>query len=292
LDQEMLRDAAHRLFDYGLSDDVTLTPASQLEDTVEVEKLRSWIAQGGSAIVYFQNALGGEIKLSKTDRSPEFSFDSTLVELTRRKDGGIDVGKYGIFEIQTADFHGSYRAAVTDLSDALRLHGDDFGKEMEKHPEWAAKGVESPNTANIFKRTFYQMMFKFQVGEHGTSAGCIFAVPRAVWESWQRHLGSPELSQQPDGTWRLADNDEEKTVPRTWIYVFDTHVSVEEVPNRLSLWRVIGTNASTLSRYALEVAPEAALEAGSAVDRLKDTITTRLLKYLPEIGQPTGSAAG
>ncbi|MFJ7195792.1 MULTISPECIES: hypothetical protein [unclassified Streptomyces] len=283
LDTSMLRDAANRLFSYGADQGFTLTPATLLEKDEEVQKLRNRVAAGKPAIVYFQNALGGEIKLSATDRSPAFSFDSTMVELLPGPDGGLTVGKYGIFEIQTADFHGTYELAVNNISQNLRMFPDEFKDQIDSHQYLLAEGVESPNTANIFKRTFYQMMFKFQVGAHDTSAGCIFAVPRAVWDSWQKHLGGPGLIEAPDGTWRLSKPGADlSNTPRSWIYVFDTEVSSTQTPNNLDLWRVIGTDAATLSYFALEVAPEAALEAGGSVDRLRDTITQRLGQYLSE----------
>ncbi|OKI73377.1 hypothetical protein AMK14_09275 [Streptomyces sp. TSRI0445] len=85
--------------------------------------------------------------------------------------------------------------------------------------------------------------------------------------------------------------DMEKS-PRSWIYVFDIEESATVTPNRLSLWRVIGTDAATLSHFALDVAPEAALDGGS-VDRLRQQIAIRLAKYLPELRppRPTGRKA-
>jgi hypothetical protein len=263
---------------------VDVIAASVLEDKQAAEDLRQRVAAGKPTIVYFQNKLGGEIRINPTERSPEFSFDATMVELLPDADGAITVGRYGIFEIQTMDFHGTYANAVANLNSALHMHAGEFGKAIEDHPRWLAERVEGPNIANVFKRTFYQMMFKFQLGAHETSAGCIFAIPRAVWDSWQRHLGRPELVDYQDGTWRLVQpNHEPVANPPAWIYVFDATVSKEESPNSLGLWRVIGTDAATLSHYALEVAPEAALEAGGSIDRLQTTITLRLSKYLPEL---------
>jgi hypothetical protein len=57
------------------------------------------------------------------------------------------------------DFHGSYRAAVTNLRDAHRLHGRKFPKELAQNQGWASEDVEGPNIANVFKRTFYQTLF-------------------------------------------------------------------------------------------------------------------------------------
>jgi hypothetical protein len=183
------------------------------------------------------------------------------------------------------DFHGTYAAAVKNLNSALHLHQDDFGPAIAAHPKWLAEGVEGPNIANVFKRTFYQMMFKFQLGAHEHSAGCVFAVPQAVWDSWQRHLGRPDLVAVDDGTYRLAAEDHDGD-PISWIYVFDLDVSDAVSPNDLDLKMVIGTSAAALSHYALDVAPQAAIEPGSAADQLLDVIRIRLSAFLPEFKPP------
>ncbi|MYY06732.1 hypothetical protein GT035_31860 [Streptomyces sp. SID4913] len=284
LDDSMLIDAAHRLFGYVTDDDVKIIAATVLADKTEADDLRKRVAAGKPSIVYFQNKLGGEISISPTDRSPEFSFDATMIELLSDTDGALAVGRYGIFEIQTMDFHGTYRKSVELLRWARHAHKGEFGESIATHPQWLSEGIEGPNIANAFKRTFYQMMFKFQIGAHDASAGCIFAIPRAVWESWQRHLGRPDLVEHADGTWRLVqDGHQPDDDPPAWIYVFDVEQSETQTPNSLNLWRVIGTNAAALSHYTLDVSPEAALATGGSVGRLRETITMRLAKYLPEL---------
>jgi hypothetical protein len=114
------------------------------------------------------------------------------------KAGAAHIGRFGILEIQTMDFHGSYRAAVRNLRDGLRLHTANFPGTLQNNQQWRCEGIEGPNIANVFKRTFYQMMFKFQLGQHGRCSGCVLAIPEAVWESWQRHLGAPVLTPRPD----------------------------------------------------------------------------------------------
>jgi hypothetical protein len=54
----------------------------------------------------------------------------------------------------------------------------------------------------------------------------------------------------------------------------------------LGLWRVIGTDAATLSHYALDLAPEAALATGGAIDGLQLSIKSRLGKFLSELKPP------
>lgn len=286
LDERLLDNAARRLFALSQDGDLQLVPATVLADDSILDGFRRSVASGEPCLVYFQNKLGGEISISATDRSPEFSFDATMVQVlpSLTNGGALRLGKYGIFEVQTMDFHGSYAKAVDNLSMALHLHANEFASSVHDHPQWLSERVEGPNIANVFKRTFYQMMFKFQIGAHDTSAGCVFALPKAVWDSWQRHLGRPELQEQADGTYRLLGTDTESpTTPPAWIYVFDIEPSVHENPNSITLWRVIGTTAKALSSYALDVAPQAALAAGGSVDRLLDSVRARLRPYLPEL---------
>lgn len=286
LDSNLLDDATRRLFGYLPDDDINLTSVLRLRDESAAAQFRSKVRAGVPSVVYFQSKLGGEISISATDRSPEFSFDSTMVEVSAGDDGELRLCRHGIFEIQTMDFHGSYRAATKNLRDALRLHGERFSTMIADHPEWASEGVEGPNIANVFKRTFYQMMFKFQIGAHGHSAGCVLAIPTAVWESWQRHLGRPELVCHRDGTYRLAVPDDEmaqQEPPPAWLYIFDVEPSSQMTPNQILVQRVVGTSAAAFSYWALEAAPAAALSMGGSADQLLERIQIRLATYLPEL---------
>lgn len=284
LDLDLVEDVTRRLFGYEAATAIEIVPVPVLHDPARRAAFIASVAAGTPAVVYFQTQLGGEITLGPTPKSPEFSFDATMVEVLADGNGGLRLGRYGIFEIQTMDYHGSYRHAVTNLRDGLRLHRDDFHETLAKRPDWMADHMEGPNISNVFKRTFYQMMFKFQIGAHDSSAGCVFAIPRPVWDSWQRHLAAPELVDRGDGTWQLGDSapDADGKTP-AWIYVLDLEVSATESPNDLKVWRRIATDAASVSHYALNLAPEAALEEGGSVDRLMATIRTRLAAYLPEI---------
>jgi hypothetical protein len=249
-------------------ENVNLVAVTRLSNNAEAAAFRSAVRAGVPSLVYFQAKLGGEINVSPTDRSPQFSFDSTMVEVIANEDGTLRLGRYGIFEIQTMDFHGSYRAATKNLRDALRLHDDQFSSMLGQRPDWASEKIEGPNISNAFKRTFYQMMFKFQIGAHGHSTGCVLAIPVAVWDSWQRHLGKPELIHHQDGTYRLAVSGDETVSgdrPPAWIYVFDVDMSTQVSPNNIQVVKVIGTDAAAFSYFALEVAPEATLEEGAAL---------------------------
>jgi hypothetical protein len=281
LDTNLLEDAARRLFGVPPSQRLVLIPVPSLAIDEQRESFRQAIQGGAFGIAYFQSKLGGEISVGATDRSPELNFDATMVNLTL-EDGVLAVDRYAIFEIQTMDFHGTYKRAVENIAAASHLHRDDFPSAVMQHPEWLSEGVEGPNIANAFKRTFYQMMFKFQIGAHGQSAGCVLAIPEAVWDSWQRFLGKPDLIPMGDGTWRLLGTPSDEPMP-AWIYVFDLDADRGVSPSPVRLKKVIGTTAQALSHFALDVAPEAALEAGGNVDRLLDTIRQRLSRFLPEV---------
>jgi hypothetical protein len=121
------------------------------------------------------------------------SFDVTLVEVLKGEADGFELGRYGIMEVQTMDFHGSYKQAVDALNNALDLHKKSFPGALGENLEWAGRGVQSPNIANVFKRTFYQMLVKFQLSTGKAAAGTVLALPRAVWDSWQPFLGAPKL---------------------------------------------------------------------------------------------------
>jgi hypothetical protein len=94
------------------------------------DKVLERLSAGGRVLTYFDSKIGGEISLSATDRSPEMAFDVTLVELVLHEQD-IRLGLFGILEVQTMDFHGSYRAAVSNLRNAIDLHPGDFGKVLQ-----------------------------------------------------------------------------------------------------------------------------------------------------------------
>ncbi|HEV8726500.1 MAG TPA: hypothetical protein VGW77_38305 [Candidatus Binatia bacterium] len=183
LDHPLVDDVARRLFDVDVQLGVTVVPGPALADPAQQQEFARNVASGRAGVVYLQSKLGGEISISPTDRSPELSFDFTLVEITHDA-GSYRLGRYGILEVQAMDYHGSYRAAVNNLTDALRLHGSTFHTELLKNPRWLGEKVEGPNIANVFKRTFYQMMLKFQIGADVDCGGCVLALPQSVWDSW------------------------------------------------------------------------------------------------------------
>ncbi len=173
--------------------------------------------------------------------------------------------------MQTTDTHGSYRHAVDAPGGALDLHGDGFGEQIAAHPDWPGRKVEGPNISNVVKRTFYQVMFTFQITRRESSAGCILALPRPVWDSWQPFLGAPDLMDRGDGTHRLVvpardddtgfDPDDVAEPAPNWIYVFDVadKPPADGSTTPIEVQLVVATDAPTLSTLALDVAPANAI---------------------------------
>jgi hypothetical protein len=284
VDDHLTKAVARRLFSLG-SHDFELVPAPRLSDAVLRQRLHDQVLAGKPVIVFLQDKLGGEISVSRTDRSPEFSFDITMVELVKHRDG-VSIGRFGILEVQTMDFHGSYRLAVNNLRDALRLHGTDFAEVLTANPQWLAEKIEGPNIANVFKRTFYQLMLKFRVGEQPPCVGAALALPQAVWDSWQRHLGAPSLSADPAGFDTLhAPGRTLPDHPPAWIFVFDLSTA-RSSPSDILIVAEIATDAESVAHFALDVAPRAAVQPGGNMWAVPSSIRGRISTWWPDLVVP------
>ena len=261
-----------------------ILPAPVLVKQQTRESVIATLEAEGDCVVYLQNKLGGEISLSRTERSPELSFDVTMIDLAL-VDGLPTVKRFGILEIQTMDFHGSYRAVVKNLEDALRLHGESFHPTLQNNQQWLRDGIEGPNIANVFKRTFYQMMLKFRIGASDVCSGAVLAIPVSVWESWQRHLGKPDLLDDGEGIFTLKAPDEtwDPKNRRNWIIVFDIDPAPSNGPNPLIIHKIIATSSHALAHYAFEVSPSAAIAEGGPVSSIANQIRMRLAQYWPEL---------
>ena len=285
LDHGLLNEVARHLFDGAVDADALIVAAVTLDEPATRSRIRAALAAGAPVFAYFRARLGGEISLSPTDRSPEFSFDITMVELLPGS-GDPEIGRYAIVEVQTMEFHGSYGQATTALRNALDLHQSGFADQVGENPEWAGREIQGPSIADTFKRTFNQMIFKFQLGLHANCAGTVLALPRAVWNSWQPHLGGPQLQVDPrDRTLRSLPRPdgvgltEEATA---WILVFDTDQTAGVSPNPLVIDLMIETDTPTLLHYAFDAAPKAAFGAG-ATERLYADICSKMVGWWPEL---------
>jgi hypothetical protein len=283
LTSPILREAAQRLFHVPKESKLVLFPAPTLSEVCNQNEMLVALRSGARALVYFMDKLGGEIDIPGSRKSPKFKLDATLVEIVA--DGSrLNIGKYGILEVQTMDFHGSYRAATESLNNALKLHPKEFTKQLEQNPNWASAGIQSPNIANVFKRTIYQTLFKFQLGAHADCAGSALALQESVWRSWQPHLGGPELIDLDDGTARLkgrpagpADAD-----GKAWIFIFEVDAKSSETPNPIRVTKVIRADSEALADLAFRKAPLEAMDLLTSSDSLRTIIRRRIREFWPE----------
>jgi hypothetical protein len=281
LDPRLLDETVRRLFQIDPQTNTVVLPAIRFDSNEEREALLGALHDGARCFLYFDQKLGGEISLSKTPSSPEFSIDVTLLEISIY-DGAPSIRKFGALEIQTMDFHGSYKHASKNLVDAIRLHGDGFASNVDKNQTWASDRIEGPNLANVFKRTFYQMAFKFQLGRSHACAGCVLALPKAVWESWRPHLGDPVLMRDRHSSLNV-EGIANPNPPIAWIISFDLEATRTGGPDRIHFDEIIETSAAALTHWALEVAPANALAAASADSGIAGTIQRRLSLFWPEL---------
>lgn len=273
-----------RLFANDPKAKLTLLPASAVtKESVRHSVFRK-LKAGEPVYLFFLDKLGGEIDLPGSDRSPKFKLDATVIELHPGNASSPRLGRYAVIEIQTMDFHGSYRSATANLRDALRLHKSSFATQLTRHPEWAAKDIEGPNIANVFKRTIYQILFKLRLGRQPDCAGCVLALPQAVWDSWQPHLGAPKFTQLKDGTWRLGANVEPPPDAKSpgWLCVFDIDSRSKVTPNPIVVRAEFQLDVASLSHLAFEKAPEEAMLAIGGDAGLKTIIRRRLAGLWPD----------
>jgi len=259
-------------------------PISILNDEKGIAILETTLDTDQKAFIFFQDKLGGEISISSTSASPEIAFDITVVELSRPKAGTLRVDRYGFIEIQTMDFHGSYKAAVTDLRDAHRLHGKQFPKALSEHQSWASKNIEGPNIANVFKRTFYQTLVKFELSKEGAAAGTILDLPEAVWESWQPFLGRPVIGHVSGSEFRIAGTD---TVDyhgtNAWVFVFDLDDKGNSPISPVVIKSRIRVSATDLVQHAFVTVPKNMLHWATTDDVLLNRIRDRIRRTIRTI---------
>ncbi len=285
ISSDLVKVACQRIFGIKRKELPNPVPAPILAAAPEREKFKAEVQAAGVGYVFFQAKLGGEISVISTPQSPELSFDVTLVEVMPAAHG-FKIERYGIFEIQTMDFHGSYRAAVNNLRDALRLHGRGFPSSLKANIEWAAKGVEGPNIANVFKRTFYQILMKFQLAKQGAAAGTVLAIPRSVWDSWQPFLGAPELVKTSGDAFRIKAVDAFSSTNEStnaYICVFDLDSAAEGPISPVKVQFFIRVNAEELAHHAFKVVPAGMLKSISESDSILLRIKERLASIWPEI---------
>lgn len=250
-------------------DSSLVAPATVLGDSGFVESAR----HADRVYLYFSDKTGGELSIPKSTKSPELSFDVTVFECSATE-SALSIGRFGIFEIQTMDFHGSYQHAVNALLSAVDLHGTNFSKALSANMEWAGRSIEGPNLANVFKRTFYQMALKFELVNQVDCAGVVLGLPEAVWSSWARHLALPEIVSAGDH-FELNDSVPPSSGSNAWIATLQPRAGGDSVPP-LEIGRLIRVSANDLLRRAfVEVSAHI---SSNVIHMLRQRAITRMIQ--------------
>lgn len=281
ISSEIVQKACEKIF--GLSEARVPVPASVLRDEVELRRFRTGVTRDGVGYFFFQDKLGGEISVLGTDSSPEIAFDVTIAEVLKNGDEFI-ISRFGILEIQTMDFHGSYKAAVNNLQHALRLHKRKFASVLAENIEWAGEGIEGPNIANVFKRTFYQVLLKFELGGKSPCAGTVLAVPQSVWDSWQPFLGRPPVTVQASGAKFVGASKDMESWPNAHICIFDLRDDSRASVSPVEIKEFLRVSPPKMASFAFSKVPKSMLKSLKRGPGILETIKTRVGSFWPELG--------
>lgn len=284
----LIRSAIVHLFEVPKGVKFDAYPLTRFEDPAVQARARELDSDDGPRRVFAFASnpplLGGEIDIPETASSPGNKVDVTIFEILRVEDEKPVLGRFAIFEIQTADFHGSPLHAIGELrSLGPPTETRDYHDAIAASPELLGKRVEGPNKANIFKRTIYQMILKIQMAKDSSCAGFCVVLPEPVWRSWERHLGSPALTADPDrpGVLRMTAPSESRHAEPliekepAWILVFKIDRESAETPRPLAIVKQIATDSHALLHHAFEEAPRHAVAEG-ALERFSSAFERRL----------------
>lgn len=266
--------------------DLLVLPVTVLHLPEKRQTVKEALATKRARVFAFSGSkVGGEVDMPETEVSPGGKVDVSVIEVLGLHPLSMeptDFGQHMLYEIQTADFHGSPLHAVRKLRELCPRHpAPDYHARLEKSKEVAGHEVEGPNKANIFKRTVYQLIIKIQLTQHTKCAGFVMVLPLPVWESWFRHLGRPEM--KPLGgdpsLVRLvtpADRDHDVLEPaRAWIFVFDIDRESKESPLPLKVIQRVATTSAALVHYAFQTASEQAIAQG-VIEKYRQVLQSRV----------------
>ena len=182
------------------------------------------------------------------------------------------------------DYHGSYKHAVSNLRDAHRLHQRAFSKALRQNPSWMSEGIEGPNIANVFKRTFYQTLLKFELSKQGAAAGTVLALPQSVWDSWQPFLGRPTIESLGGIEFRVRGSDNTRYHgTNAWIFVFNLDQTAAGSISPIAITAKIRVSATDLIEHAFVNVPRNMLHWAASEDALLARIRSRIQRALPTL---------
>lgn len=280
ISSEIVQRACEKIF--GLTEVRIPVPASVLRDERELRLFKQAVTRDEAGYFYFQDKLGGEISVLGTDSSPEIAFDVTIAEV-KKHGGDYIISRFGILEIQTMDFHGSYKAAVNNLQHALRLHKRKLVSVLAENLEWAGEGIEGPNIANVFKRTFYQVLLKFELGGKSPCAGTVLAIPQSVWDSWQPFLGRPPITILTDGTKYVGAGKAIESWPNAHICIFNLRDDSRSAVSPVEIKEFLRVSPPKMASFAFSKVPKSMLKSLKKGPGILETIKSRVEPFWPEL---------
>lgn len=278
----LIREAVRRIYRIP-EDPIDVFPITRASEPAIKQRIRD-ATEGRRVFLFSANKLGGEIDIPETDASPGSKVDVTICEAIGISDNKPNLGQTAIFEIQTADFHGSPLHAINAIRELRDSDPQGYHDVLKANGSIAGKKMEGPNKANIFKRTIYQIIVKIQMAKDPRCAGFCVVLPEPVWNSWASHLGQPELQRDENDpeVSRLkapevetAEGAEVVEPEPAWILVFRIDRDSTDSPRPLAIVHRIATDSRALAHYAFDEAPEQAIERG-ALDRYRDSFKQRL----------------
>jgi hypothetical protein len=269
----LLEDAIRTISKVDRNERLSLYPITVLNRPERKAEIIQLLRDGQVRVFLFTaNKLGGEVDIPERASSPGGKVDFSVMEVTlTNADPPLNFGKVMMFEIQTADFHGSPKHAVEFLKSVCpKGMTEPYHDQIRANPDDVGRKVEGPNKSNIFKRTIYQMLYKMELARDAACAGFVIVIPLPVWTSWLRHLGMPALAPDQDDPALLRlerpqhEAEEEQPVrpEPAWIFVFDIDRDSKDSPQPLKVVHRVATDAASLMYFAFEEAVNKATGGG------------------------------
>jgi hypothetical protein len=144
---------------------------------------------------------------------------------------------------------------------------------------------ETGGRPNVFKRTFYQTLLKFELSKEGAAAGTVLALPKSVWDSWQPFLGCPTIERTNGNEFRIVGADNEGYHgTNAWIFVFELDQSSRRAISPIKIVAKIRVSATDLVEHAFVNVPKNIMHWATADDVLLKRIQDRIRKAAPKLG--------
>jgi hypothetical protein len=136
----------------------------------------------------------------------------------------------------------------------------------------------------VFKRTFYQMLLKFELSKDGASAGTVLVLPESVWESWQPFLGRPTIERVSGTEYKIVGADNKGYHgTNAWIFVFRLDETSADAISPVRITSKIRVSATDLLQHAFVAVPQNMLHWARTENALLNRIRERIRRAVPTL---------